>query len=135
MAQPAPVDTAVSAPPALLQYLEDQKCADIARTASLLMAGVEIARNAGYNTPDPLLLACLAKPESKFDDGAVGSAGERGLLQVHPCHKRSMAKIGLDFNTGTDRVAYACVLWDASGLRPWTTRRAAQRDYQAWSAK
>ncbi len=25
--------------------------------------------------------------------------------------------------------------WDASGLRPWTTRRAAQRDYQVWCEK
>jgi hypothetical protein len=129
---PASADVELSAPPALLKYLEDKKCADIASTASLLLAGVRIAQNAGYTTPDPLLLACLAKPESNFNDGAVGRAGERGLLQVHPCHKRSMARLGLDFTDGADRVAYACVLWSASGLKPWSTRRAAQRDYSAW---
>jgi hypothetical protein len=122
-------------PPTLLQYLEDQQCADTTSIATLLLTGIEIARNAGYTTPDPLLLACLAKPESKFDDGAVGHAGERGLLQIHPCHKRSMARMGLDFNNSADRVAFACVLWDGSGLRPWSTRRAAQRDHRSWSAK
>lgn len=129
----AKADSEPAASPQLLKYLEDQKCADVSGTASLLLEGIRIAQNAGYSTPDPLLLACLAKPESRFNEGAIGRAGERGLLQVHPCHKRSMARMGLDFMSGPDRIAFACVLWNAQGLRPWSTRRAAQRDYNAWS--
>lgn len=129
-----PAEAELDAPPELLRYLEAKQCRDSEATAALLLSGIEIARQAGYATPEPLLLACLAQAESHFDDSAVGRAGERGLLQVHPCHKRAMKKLGLDYLNGAHRVAYACVLWDARGLKPWTTRRAAQRDFSAWSA-
>lgn len=130
---PASLDSIGTLPAGLVTYLAQHDAP--AGTAELLLTGIDIAQRAGYDTPDPLLLACIARPESHFDDAAVGSAGERGLLQVHPCHQRGMQRLGWDFTDGADRVAYACVLWDSSGLRPWSTRRAAQRDYNTWRMK
>lgn len=125
-------DFAIPTPSTLLRYLREHGCEDVDGVAALLLTGIDIAARGDCITPDPLLLACIARPESGFDDSCVGAAGERGLLQVHPCHKRAMRAAGLDFADGADRIAFACQLWAARGLLPWTTRRAALRDYRRY---
>ena len=40
---------------------------------------------AGY---DPLLTTAIIYKESTFNTRCVGRAGERGLMQVHPCHRQ-----------------------------------------------
>lgn len=37
---------------------------------------------------DPLLTTAIIKHESTFRNTCVGGAGERGLMQVHPCHRQ-----------------------------------------------
>ena len=85
------------------------------------------------------LLVALARYESTFRPDAVGRAGERGLLQVHPVHFRAMRKAGLDPAKHAD-----CTLWGAlmvaSGLSqgkslsaavaPWIARSGAIRLYR-----
>lgn len=59
--------------------------------------------------------------ESKFNPAAVGAAGERGALQIHPIHERGMAKQGLDWrNSEVDRTIYAIQMWERSGWQPWS---------------
>lgn len=103
--------------------------------ALLTDIGGEYARD-GYDMP--CLLACIANPESSFNPGCRGAAGERGLAQIHPCHRRTMAALGLDFNSEADRLRFAChLITDAldngatlrTALRPWTTRRKALAQY------
>jgi hypothetical protein len=43
-----------------------------------------IMHHAKLNNIDPLLVAAVIRVESKFDQRAVGSSGEIGLLQLHP---------------------------------------------------
>jgi hypothetical protein len=43
-----------------------------------------IMHHAKLNNIDPLLVAAVIRVESKFDERAVGSSGEIGLLQLHP---------------------------------------------------
>jgi len=82
------------------------------------------------NGVDPLLLLALARYESRFNIADVGGAGERGLLQIHPCHKRSMKRAGLDFYSEADRLTFACMMMKRSGLKPWTVRRRAMKLYE-----
>lgn len=44
----------------------------------------------------PSLVYTIINRESKFDADAVGAEGEIGLMQVHPCNKEALAKIGID---------------------------------------
>lgn len=44
----------------------------------------------------PTLVYTIINRESKFDVNAVGAQGEIGLMQVHPCNKEALAKIGID---------------------------------------
>jgi soluble lytic murein transglycosylase-like protein len=115
-------------PAALTAYLDKHNAPD--GTAALLLDGIAVARGMGYKTPDPLLFACLARYESHFKDSSIGSAGERGMLQIHPCHKRSMKRLGLNFYSGKERIAYGCILWQAQGLKPWAVRTRAMKDYR-----
>jgi hypothetical protein len=84
---------------------------------------------------DPLLFAALARYESRFDPACVGGAGERGLLQIHPCHKRRMRDAGLDFDSEVDRLSFAASLYKSRGLQPWTVRAKAQREYRRLKAE
>jgi hypothetical protein len=100
------------------------------RVDSLALARMFVAAEAPGGM-DALMMACLARYESGFDTGCTGGAGERGLLQVHPCHRRAMREAGLDFASERDRLAFAQNLYKARGLRPWTVRRRALRDYRS----
>lgn len=78
----------------------------------------------------PLLMASLGRYESSFDPGDIGAAGELGMLQVHPIHRHSMSRAGLQFGNREDELAFACILYRSEGLRPWAVRAKAQRDYE-----
>lgn len=69
------------------------------------------------------VVECLIQRESKGDPYAVGLAGERGLLQVHPITWGYLARYGITpdalFDPATNiRAAYLLYL-EAGGLRPW----------------
>lgn len=67
----------------------------------------------------PIAFAVQALPivlcESRWKPNAVGSAGERGLFQIHPLHRSAMATVGLDFEREADRTLWAVRLWEQSG--------------------
>lgn len=58
--------------------------------------------------------------ESKWNTSAVGAEGEMGLIQVHPIHRRSMVREGLDYRSERDRLNFAVSLWRVSGWNPWS---------------
>lgn len=60
--------------------------------------------------------------ESKFNPAAVGSAGERGIPQIHPVHFPAMRKLGLSPESSSDLVQYAVRMWERSGWGPWSCR-------------
>ncbi len=52
---------------------------------------------------------------------AVGAAGERGSLQIHPLHDTRMVRMGLDPHSEADRIEYA--IWlsrDGADWSPWS---------------
>lgn len=69
------------------------------------------------------VVECLIQRESKGDPYAVGLAGERGLLQVHPITWSYLSRFGITpdalFDPATNiRAAYLLYI-EAGGLRPW----------------
>ncbi len=68
-------------------------------------------------------VVAVAQCESRWDVGAVGAAGEHGLLQVHPIHAGPMARAGLDYGAEGDRLRWAVRMWEGSGWRPWSCGR------------
>lgn len=68
-------------------------------------------------------LACILA-ESSGNSGSVNSSsGCRGYWQIHPCHKRSMKRLGLDFYSEADRCAFARVLYAKHGKAPWAASK------------
>ena len=68
-------------------------------------------------------VVAVATCESRWDPEAVGAAGERGLLQVHPVHRQAMASAGLDYDQESDRIKWAVRLWEGRGWTPWSCGR------------
>lgn len=69
------------------------------------------------------VVECLIARESRGNPYAVGSAGERGLMQVHPITWGYLARYGITpdalFDPATNiRAAYLLYI-EAGGLRPW----------------
>jgi hypothetical protein len=61
--------------------------------------------------------------ESSYNPHTVGSAGERGLMQIHPVHIGNLSNYGLSWDDMFDPVAnltYAYALYSSQGWRPWT---------------
>jgi hypothetical protein len=115
---------------------------DVVYVTSILIESAEL-----YDL-DPWLLIALAQYESTFYPGAIGDAGERGLLQIHPVHADSFPDYGLDWDIERDRVVYgACRIREgldsglpmyragdkACAMRPWSARHRAWRLYQRLS--
>lgn len=95
-----------------------------------------------YSTPEldmELLMFCLAEPETTFDPNEVGDAGEHGLVQIHPIHKKCIKEAGLDYNKPEDLVRWGCIMITTSlekgktlrqALYPWrNTRSKALSNY------
>ena len=67
----------------------------------------------------------IANCESHLNPLAVGSHGERGVMQIHPVHQYSMTKIGFTWNQMFDwkkNIDYAYVLYKYNGWFPWSCR-------------
>lgn len=73
-------------------------------------------------------LACILAESGGDATGVNSSSGCRGYWQIHPCHKRAMRKLGLDFQSEADRCAFARVLYAKSGKKSWAAskRRTAK---------
>ena len=80
------------------------------------------------------LLLAIARYESTFDPDAIGAAGERGLLQLHPCHCDNVRLAGLDPTKHEDCTLYAAIMLATSiakgktleqALEPWTVGKRA----------
>lgn len=109
----------------LEQYIAKvNKRVDSAAVAAALIAAGEA------HSVDPWLLAAIARYESSMRMDARGAAGERGLVQVHPIHRKRMARLGLDFGSERDRLDFACRLYLERGLKPWSVRRKALKEYK-----
>lgn len=72
---------------------------------------------------------CIAWHESRLRRTAIGSAGERGLFQLHPIHRHwiGSARWSRMFDPVVN-AAMARALWKSSGYswRPWTTSRSCR---------
>ena len=77
----------------------------------------------------PYVATSIAECESRMDPYAIGKAGERGLLQVHPIHREAMRQIGLSFDSEADRIEWAVHLWrlDGETFRQWSCRWVVER--------
>lgn len=75
---------------------------------------------------DPETALCIAWHESRLDPRAVGRLGERGLLQLHPVHRRWLgARWGRMFDP-VENLRAGRDLYRMSGYSwaPWTTAQA-----------
>ena len=80
---------------------------------------------------DPIWMMVYARRESTFNVADRNrSTGCMGLMQIHPCHRKSMKAMGLDFDSEHDRLLFACYLKHAQGNRPWAVRSAAEPEYR-----
>ena len=77
-------------------------------------------------------LACIIRYESRANTHAVNRRTRcSGMLQIHPCHKRTMTKLGLDFGNEADRLVYGCIMFEQQGYKPWVAvQRRAKRDFR-----
>lgn len=63
--------------------------------------------------------------ESTMNPRAVGSAGERGLTQIHPIHRQRIERLGFTWDDMFDPAANLTVAFDIyseQGARPWSCR-------------
>lgn len=69
------------------------------------------------------VVACLVERESRGVATAVGLAGERGLIQIHPITWPYLAQYGIApdalFDPATNLRAGYLLFIEAGGLRPW----------------
>lgn len=72
---------------------------------------------------------CIAYAESGNNPNVTGGAGERGIFQIHPVHRRDFERYtGQPWSSAYDanwNGYYAVHLWRSSGRswRPWSTHR------------
>ncbi len=71
---------------------------------------------------------CIIWEESRNDPNATGSAGEAGLLQLHPIHAREFERLtGKPYHPNAwnpvlnGQASFA--LWKRTGWRSWSTAR------------
>ncbi len=103
--------------------------ADPEGSARLLCAALRQVRAEHPNAklPDARRLALMAGYESTFNVACIGGAGERGLLQIHPCHRKRMSAMGLRYGSEPDRLYFGLLLYSWHGLAPWGVRSKVLR--------
>jgi hypothetical protein len=69
---------------------------------------------------------CIATLESRLDPRAVGRAGERGLFQIHPVHRRWLGARWSRLFEPVANVRAARDLERRAGWSPWSTSRACR---------
>lgn len=88
---------------------------------------------------DPWCWTFIAFYESRWKATVRGKAGERGWVQIHPCHRQRFKDHGLDWNDSEDQLRVGCIMvqerLDAgqsfwSAFSPWTTRKKAWKAYR-----
>lgn len=103
-------------------------------------AVVDVAYNEfGY---DPWIFTMIAFYESHWNPRTVGAAGERGWIQIHPCHNKcsghGVKTNGLSWDNPRDLLWVGCEMVRESmdngasmynALSPWTTRKRAWQRY------
>lgn len=89
-----------------------------------------------YNQ-NPWMWVFVAKFESTFNVNARGAAGERGLVQIHPTHKKKIAAAGLDYSDYRDQLRFGCIMFQNNyngspkkALSPWTVRSKAMNQFK-----
>ena len=68
----------------------------------------------------------IAVCESGLNQYATGSAGERGIMQIHPVHAYSMTKVGFTWDSMYQwkaNIDYAYLLYSWQGWNPWSCSR------------
>ncbi len=107
-APPAPAQPAVPAPP------PSPPPATVTVEAGPL---ADLICSYGWDCATALRVAAC---ESGMNPGAVGSAGERGIFQVHPVHRSWLgARWDRLFDPAVN-VAVAFEMWSAQGWGPWS---------------
>ena len=53
----------------------------------------------------------------------TGSAGEKGMMQIHPVHFSNAKRLGFNLDDPNGNMAYAMWLHEREGLAPWTCAR------------
>ena len=76
---------------------------------------------------------CIVFLESGDNPRAVGRAGEAGLFQIHPVHRRDFERLtGRPWSAAWDPVLngqMALAVWRESGWRAWSTARRCSAGY------
>ena len=65
----------------------------------------------------------IASCESKLDPRAQGAAGEKGLMQVHPIHRKRVEAMGYTWEQMTIpafNLVVAKAIYDEQGWAPWS---------------
>ena len=68
----------------------------------------------------------VAECESSLRWDAVGAAGERGILQIHPVHRGRVEALGFSWDEMLmpwQNAVVAADLWAEQGWRPWVCAR------------
>lgn len=84
--------------------------------------------------------ACMAAESGYRTAARNRSSGCTGLIQIHPCHRKAMSKLGLDFDYEGDRIEYGAHLYQQSGWRPWAPSKRGRAKHKArleraWNSK
>lgn len=84
--------------------------------------------------------ACMAAESGYKTTARNRTSGCTGLLQIHPCHKKAMLRLGLDFNYEGDRIVFGAHLYQQGGWRPWSPSKRGRAKHKArlekaWNSK
>lgn len=100
--------------------------APVPRKPSSAPVGSIAARIAAAWPGDDRAVLSVARCESKLSPTATGSAGERGVLQIHPTHiDGAIAALGFTWDQmyeAEPNVKVAWALHQSSGWGPWTCK-------------
>lgn len=69
--------------------------------------------------PDAPIMVEVARCESNLNPNADRKGIDGGLFQINQVHLSRLATLGLDRYDLHDNIAYARMLYDESGLKPW----------------
>lgn len=127
------------------EYRQPQAWEIVAQDDNWSQDAISVVREVAAQNPRKgldvgALLYSLAKYESSGRITCRGAAGERGLIQLHPVHRRRVARCGFDYASEHDRLTFALreMIYPAldegkslyAALRPWTVRNKALAKYK-----
>jgi hypothetical protein len=75
-------------------------------------------------------MVAVAWYESRFNPNALSKSHYyRGMFQLGKHFKKPMADMGLDYYNESDRLYFGMLKYKNAGLKPWSVRSRARRDY------